>query len=451
MNSLASRLLLAATLCSMAILLIAGFTLSSTYRDLVERGFDARLGVYLRALVGDLSRDGEFEKLVFTVGEPRFEIPLSGWYWQISKRLQDREPEIRSSSSLFDRDLPFLIDSDPEKDMSATREAYTQGPDDEALRQVERVVQIGDARYVVAVAGPTGEIDAETHAFDTALTTTFILLGISLVSTAALQVGFGLRPLTRISRAIADIRAGRAERLEGNVPREIAPLARELNGLLDSNREIVARARTQAGNLAHALKTPLSVIVNEAHASPGSMADKVVQQVDIMRQQIDHHLDRARISAGVAVVGAATEVGPVVEGIARVIEKVQADRKIAIEVTSEPVSFRGDQQDLEEMVGNLLDNAGKWASRRISVRIQSDRRSAQDHWVRITVDDDGPGLTPEQRESALKRGKRLDETKPGSGLGLSIVADLVRIYGGLLTLGSAPLGGLRAELRLPAI
>lgn len=450
--SLASRLLLSAALWTAAVLTIAGFVLSSYYQTLVERGFDQRLHVYLKALVADLASDANLDKNEFTVGEPRFELPLSGWYWQIGKMENNTTSVLRASPSLFDRNLPFLIESDPEKDVTATRDTYTRGPDDENLRQVERIIQVGDARYVVAVGGESSEIAEEVGAFKYDLVVTFLLLGLGLVVTAAIQVLFGLRPLSHISQQIAAIRAGKSERLEGAVPREIAPLARELNGLLDSNREVIARARTHAGNLAHALKTPLSVIVNEANASTDPMAEKVIEQADIMRHQIDHHLDRARVSAGIAVVGAVTDVRPVIEALARAMEKVHRDRNVSIDISTEETSFRGEQQDLEEMVGNLLDNACKWASGRVSVSVtaggkrKDDAESAQ---FCVIVDDDGPGLNPKQREAALRRGRRLDETKPGSGLGLAIVSDLAMLYGGSLSLGSAPLGGLRAELKLP--
>jgi len=452
-TSLASRLLLSAALWTAGVLLVAGLALSSYYQDLVERGFDLRLHVYLKALVGDLASDTNLDTVQFTVGEPRFQLPLSGWYWQIGRRDKNStETVTRPSPSLFDRNLPFLIDSDPEKDEAATRDAYVTGPDNETLRQVERVIQVGDARYVVAVAGEASEIGEETQDFNTDLTITFFLLGLGLVATAAIQVAYGLRPLKLISQQIADIRAGRSDKLEGAVPTEIAPLARELNGLLESNREMVTRARTQAGNLAHALKTPLSVIVNEANASSDPMAAKVVEQADIMRHQIAHHLDRARVSAGIAVVGAVTETRPVIDALRRAMDKVHRARNVRIDVTSDNTNFRGERQDLEEMVGNLLDNACKWASGRVSVSVMADRKKtrAEPVRLRIIVDDDGPGLTAKQREAALRRGRRLDETKPGSGLGLAIAADLAALYGGSLALGSAPLGGLRAELRLPA-
>jgi signal transduction histidine kinase len=271
--------------------------------------------------------------------------------------------------------------------------------------------------------------------------------------TTALQVRFGLAPLTRISESLAAIRSGRAERLEGEFPVEIAPLARETNALIEANREIVERARTHVGNLAHALKTPLSVIVNEA-ATRGSdsFAQKVLEQADIMRDQVARQLERARLAARSTRIGALVNVPPVVTALARSMEKLHREREIAIDVdVPEHAHFHGEQQDLEEMVGNLVDNGCKWARSRVAIEVLADQLAGEGEkaGVRIIVDDDGPGLSPSQREQVALRGQRLDETKPGSGLGLSIVVELARLYGGVLTLGTAPIGGLRAELALP--
>jgi signal transduction histidine kinase len=289
----------------------------------------------------------------------------------------------------------------------------------------------------------------EIQRFDTAILIGFVLLGLGLVLAASLQIAYGLRPLGRISREIAEIRGGRAERISEGAPREIAPLAHEINALLDSNRGIVERARTQVGNLAHGLKTPLSVVSNEAAAASGPLAEKVSEQVAIMRQQIDHHLRRARIAAGVPVAAGVTEVAPVVEALARTMKKVHCDRALDLALDLEPVRFRGERQDLEEMIGNLVDNACKWASSRVVIAAAADPAGGRQS-VRITVDDDGPGLPAAQREAVARRGGRLDETKPGSGLGLAIVSDLAALYGGTLTLAEAPAGGLRTALSLPA-
>ena len=452
-NSLAVRLFLWATAWTVVILIITGIALSTLYRHAVERAFDRRLDVYLRTLVADVaSPEDSGDKFPQSIGEPRFVLPLSGWYWQVT-RLDSKTPEVHSSRSLWDSNLPRLA-ADRSAAESEYRQGYARGPEDQDLRLVERSIDLGaDGRYFVAVAGDASEIDEESHTFSRAIVITFTALTMALLLTTALQVRFGLAPLTRISESLAAIRSGRAERLEGEFPVEIAPLARETNALIEANREIVERARTHVGNLAHALKTPLSVIVNEA-ATRGSdsLAQKVLEQADIMRDQVARQLERARLAARSTRIGALVNVPPVVTALARSMEKLHREREIAIDVdVPEHAHFHGEQQDLEEMVGNLVDNGCKWARSRVAIEVLADQLAGEGEKarVRIIVDDDGPGLSPGQREQVALRGQRLDETKPGSGLGLSIVVELARLYGGVLTLGTAPIGGLRAELALP--
>jgi signal transduction histidine kinase len=305
------------------------------------------------------------------------------------------------------------------------------------------------------VAGDATEIDDETWSFNTYLVATFSALTVGLLLTTIFQVRFGLAPLRRISNSLAAIRSGNAERLEGEFPREIAPLARETNALLDANRAIVERSRTHVGNLAHAIKTPLSVIVNEAGTHGlDPFAMKILEQADIMRDQVAHHLERARIAARAQTIGTVTEVKPVIEALGRTMEKIHRDRDILIDVeAASGAKFRGERQDLEEMTGNLVDNACKWAAQKvfIEVLLEMTPGGVLNPTLRIIVDDDGPGLSPAQRSQVAVRGQRLDETKPGSGLGLSIVTELAALYGGSLKLGAAPIGGLRCELTLPGV
>lgn len=456
-NSLALRLFLSATGWIVVILLVTGFVLSSLYRQAVERAFDHRLDSYLRTLVADLATpEDPNDKFPQSLGEPLFKLPLSGWYWQIT-RLDTAKPEVRSSRSLWDGKLPNLDSDEPAVDRGGTRIGYVPGPEEQKLRLIARTIDLGDeGKYYVAVAGDSFEIDDEISAFDRALSATFAILGMVLLFTTMFQVRFGLAPLKRISDSLAAIRSGNSERLEGKFPVEIAPLARETNALIESNREIVERARTHVGNLAHALKTPLSVMLNEAGARNGDpLAAKVREQVNIMRDQVARHLERARLAARTAVMGTVTDVVPVVNSIARTMEKTHHDKNLAIALDLPPEArFQGERADLEEMVGNLVDNAYKWASSRVAIEVGLEQpapdRQDVHQAVRIVVDDDGPGLTPAERAQVAHRGKRLDESKPGSGLGLSIVVELAALYGGNLTLGSAPIGGLRAELVLPA-
>ena len=451
-NSLAVRLFLWAMVWTVVILIATGIALSTLYRHAVERAFDRRLDVYLRTLVADVaSPEDSGDKFPQSIGEPLFELPLSGWYWQVT-RLDSKTPEVHSSRSLWDASLPRFA-AEKAASESEYRQGYARGPEDQDLRLVERNIDLGgDGRYLVAVAGDASEIDDETQSFNRAIIITFTALTLALLLTTALQVRFGLAPLARISESLAAIRSGRAERLEGEFPVEIAPLARETNALIDANRKIVERARTHVGNLAHALKTPLSVIVNEAATRGGdSFARKVLEQTDIMRDQVARQLERARLAARSTRL-ALVDVPPVVTALARSLEKLHRDREIAIDIdVPEHARFRGEQQDLEEMVGNLVDNGCKWARSRVAIEVLADppAPNSEKARVRIIVDDDGPGLSPAEREQVALRGQRLDETKPGSGLGLSIVVELAGLYGGVLKLGTAPIGGVRAELALP--
>jgi signal transduction histidine kinase len=452
-SSLATRLFVSATVWVVVVLLITGVVLSSVYRSATERAFDRRLNLYLRTLVAEVATPEEGSDHQFqSLGEPLFDLPLSGWYWQIIRE-DAAKPEFRASRSLWDKKLPKLEDEHIPLSASGVRQGYVDGPEGQDLRLVERPVDLGaDGKFLVTVAGDAAEIYEETRAFDYYLFGTFAALTIGLLLTTVFQVRFGLAPLKRISDAIADIRSGRAERLEGSFPVEIAPLARETNALIEANREIVERARTHVGNLAHAVKTPLSVIVNEATARGADpFATKILEQASLMREQVAHHLERARIAARPTIVATVTEVEPVIEALGRTMEKIHRGIDIEIAAPAE-AKFRGERQDFEEMVGNLVDNACKWARAQVSIRVEvrtaiDPERQAMLH---IVVDDDGKGLSPDERVQVSRRGKRLDESKPGSGLGLSIVVDLAALYGGGLTLDAAPQGGLRAELTLPA-
>lgn len=455
-SSLATRLFLSATAWVVIILVVTGIALSSVYRQASERAFDRRLNLYLRTLIAEIATpDDSTDKDAQALGEPLFELPLSGWYWQIT-RIDGTKQDVRASRSLWDKKLPRLEDEAIELNAAGLRIGYITGPEDQRLRAAERPVDLGtDGRFLAAVAGDATEIFEETRAFDFYLGGTFLALSVGLILTTIFQVRYGLAPLKRISQSLADIRSGRAERLEGRFPREIAPLARETNALIDANREIVERARTHVGNLAHAIKTPLSVIVNEANSHGiDPFATKVLEQADVMRDQVAHHLERARIAARVTTVVSITEVGPVIEALRRTMEKIHRDRNIVVEaLVPSDLKFRGEKQDLEEMAGNLVDNACKWAREKVLIEVLSERmpNSDLDPALRIIVDDDGKGLSAEERDQVARRGQRLDESKPGSGLGLSIVVELAGLYRGKLDLGTAPTGGLRAILTLPGV
>jgi signal transduction histidine kinase len=451
-SSLARRLFLTATAVSVVVLCAIALVLSTLYTNAVERSFDRRLNIYLKTLVADVASAsaGQIPE-PSALGDPLFDLPLSGWYWQII-RVDSAIPDVKRSRSAPESGMPLLERVGVPARPGGFREGYADGPDGQRLRIVERIVDLGeDGRFLVSVAGDATEIDDDSFDFDVALGITFAVIALAFLVTVLFQVRFGLSPLARMSERLAAIRSGRSVRLEGEFPREIAPLARELNALLELNREIVERARTHVGNLAHALKTPLSVLRNEADAKTDPLAVKVQEQVAVMHDQVQRHLERARIAARVATVGAASEVAPVVTGIARSMEKIHHERGLKIETRAENgVQFRGERQDLEEMLGNLVDNACKWAGSRVEVEALPAPSSDARNYFRLTVDDDGPGLPPEAQRAIPERGRRLDESRPGSGLGLSIVLELASLYGGKLELSTAPIGGLRAELTLPA-
>jgi signal transduction histidine kinase len=275
------------------------------------------------------------------------------------------------------------------------------------------------------------------------------ILGGGLVLAALVQVYVGLAPLRKLRAALGDVRSGETQRLEGDFPVEIMPLIEEFNSVLAQNAAVVERARTQAGNLAHALKTPLSVLANAAgkDSENKELARLVIEQIGMARRQVDYHLARAQAAATSRLPGVRTPLLPVIDGLARAMRSIHAERQLALTVLDMPASlcFRGEVQDLQEMLGNLLDNACKWATRRVELAAQRDG-----DWLRITIDDDGSGLAAGERDAVIRRGVRADEQVPGSGLGLAIVDDLARLYGGQIELADSPLGGLQAVLILPA-
>jgi signal transduction histidine kinase len=455
-SSLALRLFVLAAIWSALSLAVAGFILIAVYRGSVERAFDERLGVYLKTLVGALAAQSDGSgtfKDPGNLGEGRFEVPLSGWYW-VLRRNSDGKAVLTSNSLIGDvLVLPSDVNIEPGPDRVA--KGYIQGPDKQDLRIIEREISFDDVnRYKLAVAGNAGDLNEDVTAFSTRTSLILALVGFGLVITTYFQVRLGLTPLERMRHALFAVRAGDAERLEGEFPSEIEPLAQELNALIESNRETMERARTHVGNLAHALKTPLSVIANEARASELPFAQRIVEQAGLVREYIDHHLERARMAAQRRVIGAVSDVEPIIERLARAMRKIHERKGVVIDVEVTPgLRFRGEKQDLEEALGNLMDNACKWCGGHVVVtaKIEGNPRSDERRFLIITVDDDGPGLTPEKRVEAVKRGKRLDETVPGTGLGLNIVTELAALYGGRFQLGDAPEGGLRCELVLPAL
>jgi signal transduction histidine kinase len=316
------------------------------------------------------------------------------------------------------------------------------------LERLIRIAGPSPAEWRLLVAADTRDTVAALRDFDGVLMASLGGLGALLCLAALAQVGLGLAPLRALHASLQRLRTGATPRLAGRFPSEVQPLVDDLNTVLDHNVRMVERARTQAGDLAHGLKTPLAVIRNaSAQAGESELAALVSEQVELAQQQIQWHLSRAQAAARGRVPGQRTLARPVVDRLIRVMKKIHADRALTmvVEATRADAAFAGEEQDLQEMLGNLIDNA--CASARSEVRIAIFHEGAM---VGIRVEDDGPGIDPDQRAFVLRRGARLYESRPGSGLGLPIVVDLAELYGGALQLSTAATGGLAAALTLPA-
>jgi signal transduction histidine kinase len=461
LNSLAFRLFATTAAWTLVMLPVAGLIIYQLYKKQLDGAFDDRIHLRLTVILADsIDHGGTEPGQPKDIGEPLFEIPQSGWYWQIKPIDVSPTRPARSlvSTSLGTETLTLLSDKTKLSDKDVNW-GFVLGPLGERLRQAETVYAFGEGdetqRYSIAVAGKIAENEVPISVFRTRLIAALALVGAGLLAATLFQVRFGLYPLRKIEKGLAAIRSGDATRLEGNLPVEIVSLQAELNALLKSNEDIIERARTQVGNLAHGLKTPLAVLQNEAHDDKSALAAKVAEQTQIMRDQVQHYLDRARMVARTGSIGRVTDVKPVAEGIARALTRIHRDKDLDFTLTfDDNARFQGERQDLEEMLGNLMDNASKWSKGavRLTARvIEDDKQRPPSRQLHLLIEDDGPGLTAEQLAAPIQRGRRLDETKPGSGLGHSIVADLAHSYRGSFSLEKTDLGGLGARLVLPAV
>lgn len=449
-NSLAFRLFLTAAVWSLVVLVIAGTVLNALYRDNARSNFEALVELSLLNLISVVHVDEDGRVMAgIALGDARFGEYMSGWYWRVSS---SRAPDvIRSSPSLQSDQLRMPSVAELPYDDHFRRTAIVDDSMGHAVLAIEQIVAIDDqgTQITALTTGNLEGLERDIANFRSRLILVLAVFGVGLVATTVLVVTFGLRPLDRIRDGLRRIRAGDSGVLEGRFPSEIAPLVTELNALIEANRKVTERARTQVGNLAHGLKTPLSVLINESDRAADVPAEKVAEQAAAMRHQIDFYLDRARIAAGGNVIGVVAEIAPVLDTLGRVVPRMHADRDVRLEISCPGTPrVQCERQDIEEMLGNLIDNAFKWADSKVAVSVAKVSGAARG-MVEITVEDDGPGLSPEQCEAAVQRGRRLDETKPGSGLGLSIVADLADLYGGAVRLDRSRLGGLRARVTLP--
>src|SRR6185295_8108686 len=366
-NSLAFRLTASAAIISIILFVAAGVLLADLFKSAVERNFDERLHAVLDGLLSnvDVAGDGQGLAMQSALADTRFSLPLSGWYWQVSPLGENAGGRL-VSASLLDQVLAPDASDLADRDSDGVARFYLQDVKGTQLRGIEQRYRFqgSDQEYSILVAGNFDELKGEIWAYTNALVLVVAFLGLGFLGSVIVQVRYGLRPLNVLRDGLNAIREGQSDKLVGVYPEEIEPVARELNLMITANAEIVERARTQVGNLAHALKTPLSVLTNEASVNKGALAQMIKEQADVMRDQISLYLDRARRAARARGLGASTSVKTVVDAIARTLGRIHQGKEIRVEIdVPETLRFRGEQQDLEEMVGNLLDNSFKWATR----------------------------------------------------------------------------------------
>lgn len=453
-GSLRGRIFVMTLLACAGGLLGCALILTALYRQETQRLIDEELEQTLDNLTTALLYTDDEGRIVTDSNafpnDPRFRRILSGWYFGYI--LVDEELAIADtlpSRSLWDSDLPIQPDwirqvaADPGVVFSYNTEDVREQPVRVAMSGI--LLPDRDLPIVIFAAQDRQSVDNATRSIARWLIWSFVGLTALLLGGMVLVLRYVLRPLNQIETALEEIRDGRRKRLTGEYLSEIDPLVESVNHLLDHNQKVVDRARNNVGNLAHALKNPITVLMNESGDTPG-YPEMVQSNAETMWSNVEHYLKRAQTAANAEILGTRTHVPPAAEDLARTIERLNRDKGLAVKLDiADDVYFRGERQDLDDLIGNLMENAGKWCRSRVCV---TGKRLGGE--IELIVDDDGPGVAPEHRESALKRGQRHDETTPGTGLGLSIVSDTAEMYGGSLSLEDSPLGGLRARLRLPA-
>jgi signal transduction histidine kinase len=435
-------------------LLVTGLILSTIVRSNEQRNFEQLLQAYMQNLMSVIDIDAEGNVIGSPdFGDSRFVQPYSGWFWTIAKANNSQMPIAHSAS--FSGDQTELPADDPTPfGTEFRRVSAVIDPLGMELMQIETQLTLDedDTLYQFRVTGNTNDVNTAVGQFNRTLMLYFLLYGGGTVLATFFLIRIGLRPLSSATNALHDVREGHKDQLDDSYPVEIQPLVGEINALITTNRSIVERARTQVGNLAHALKTPLAVIVNEVRSSKKSQSDLIAEQADLMKSQVQTYLDRARIAAQRDVIVSRTPVVPVLNKLVRVMHRLAQDIDFNMHDCDDTIVFRGEEQDLEEIFGNLLENASRFAKTKVQIAVsQTVEGVGQSPKILIEVEDDGIGLSPEQREKALKRGIRLDESQPGSGLGLAIVRDIATEYGGSFTLEDSQFGGLKAVIILPKL
>ena len=439
-GSLARRMIAIAAIWISVLLIGGGFALDRVLTGAITRNFDSNLEYVLLSMIrsSEIGPDGEV-RMIEPLGDPRFLEPYSGLYWQISGGRQEPYP----SRSLWERRLDT---SDKHDDQQLHVYDSNQFPDEE-LRILERNVILPGSKtnWRYQIAQSREALDAQVGAVRQTLIPSLALLGLGLIILAALQTFYGLWPLRHIRRAIAAMRGGQHRRVTAPLPLEVQPIVDELNALLAHNEKQAEEARLHAGNLAHALKTPLTVLVNSATGNKSDLADTVRREAATMQRQVEHHLARARAVGRRGAAQARANVRDSVDSVSRAVALLYPDARLDASGDKELIA-RVERQDLDELIGNLLENAAKYGGGSVFVTVQR-----EGGMVEILIEDDGAGISPADRDRVIDRGVRLDSGKPGTGLGLAIVRDVAEIYGGSIALEeSEDLGGLLVRLRLPA-
>ncbi len=445
-KSLKRRLIAVAAAWAIPLLILGGIGLNRVISNALTTNFDKRLSQFVVSLIAasEIDQAGDIH-LTRPLGDQRFFETFSGLYYQVD--VKGHQPY--RSRSLWDRALNINFGQLYFREHFSSRTEWSSA---ERLRVVERdaILPGSPEVYRFIVAERVDELELQVAGFRRSLIWSLLGLGIGLLALSSFQVTYGLSPLNRIRASLEKIRTGAARRMAHNYPVEIQPLANEINALIEHTEEVADRARTHAGNLAHALKTPMAVLMNEAQSRPGALADIVTTQIETMQRHVDHHLARARALGRQATLTVRTPVIASANGLKRALERIYIDKKVLISVLgAETLSFSGDKRDLEEILGNIMDNACKYGDGQVLVQAVVD--VVDDiSMVKISVEDNGEGIPDPEQVPLFERGVRLDEKKSGSGIGLSIVRDVAEIYGGLASFeASKALGGLCVNIWLP--
>ena len=456
-DSLHLRLLAGTLAWVLMAVLLAGWGLRELFREHIEQQLQAQLLLQLDQLSAAAnSLPGGDIEVTSAFGDPRLAQPLSGLYWQIDRLAapagRPAAAGVLRSRSLWDQTLDWAQFRRTPSLLADAQTATVAGllPDAQGhtLAAVSRPLQLPEAdapplRLIVAADGAL--LSEPIQRFTTMLVAALGALAAGLALAVLLQLRLALQPLQLLRKGLSDVRSGATPRLQGRFPSELQPLVQEFNHVLGVNADMVQRARTQAGNLAHAVNTPLTILGHAAAQAEGPLAELVREQVASASRQVEHHLARARAAARQAT-GLRTPVQPPLASLIRTMARLHAQRAIRFTLEGESADwdFLGEAEDLMEMLGNLLDNAGKWAAQTVQLDVRG-----QNGQLLLTVEDDGPGIAQDAQERIFSRGERLDERRPGAGLGLDIVRELVQAYGGSIEAGRSALGGLRMQLRLP--